>query len=72
LKQVLQHVNDAELEEHFDISATFCMENCENGPSVRINGHLIKHATMDLVKEKIASAAAGNLPAAEAGHACRA
>jgi NADH-quinone oxidoreductase subunit G len=72
LKQVLQYVTDSELEEQFDISATFCMENCENGPSVRINGHLIKHATIDLVKGKLTSAAAGTLSAVEAGHACHA
>jgi NADH-quinone oxidoreductase subunit G len=62
LKQLLQYVTDSELDEQFDISATFCMENCEYGPSVRINGHLFKHATFDLVKEKL-SAAAGTLTA---------
>jgi NADH-quinone oxidoreductase subunit G len=65
LQQVLQYVADSELDEQFDINATFCMENCENGPSVRVNGHLIKRATFDLVKEKLTAAAAGALPALE-------
>jgi NADH-quinone oxidoreductase subunit G len=63
LKQVLQYVTDSELEEEFDINATFCMENCEHGPSVRINGHIFRHATIDLVKDRLAAAAAGALPA---------
>jgi NADH-quinone oxidoreductase subunit G len=65
LQQVLQYVTDSELDEQFDIHATFCMENCEHGPSVRVNGHLIKRATFDLVKEKLTAAAAGTLPALE-------
>jgi NADH-quinone oxidoreductase subunit G len=63
LRQVLQYVADSELDEQFDVSATFCMENCEHGPSVRINGHLFKRATIDLTKEKLSAAAAGTLPA---------
>jgi len=63
LKQLLQYVTDSELDEQFDISATFCMENCEHGPSVRINGHLFKHATFDMVKEKLSAAIKGTLPA---------
>jgi NADH-quinone oxidoreductase subunit G len=70
LQQVLQHVDESEMEEVFDISATFCMENCEHGPSVRVNGHLIRRATFEMVKEKIVAAAEGKLPAAEPSHGC--
>jgi NADH-quinone oxidoreductase subunit G len=69
LKQVLDYVVESEQDEQFDISATFCMENCEHGPSVWVNGHLIKRATFESVKEKLA-AAASTLPTVEANHDC--
>ena len=70
LKQVLDYVVESEQDEQFDIIATFCMENCEHGPSVRVNGHLIKRASFESVKEKLAAAAAGTLPAVEVNHDC--
>ena len=70
LQQVLGYVTESEQDEQFDISATFCMENCEHGPSVTVNGHLIKRATFELVKEKLAAAASGALPLAEISHDC--
>ncbi|MDP2877372.1 MAG: [Fe-Fe] hydrogenase large subunit C-terminal domain-containing protein, partial [Holophaga sp.] len=70
LKQVLKHVDDADLNEHFDIKATFCMENCDRGPSVRVNGHMLRRATFEMVRDTLASAAAGALPAVEACDEC--
>ncbi len=70
LKRVLKHVDEAELDECFDIKATFCMENCDRGPSVRVNGHLLRRATFEMVRDTLASAAAGELPAVEVESDC--
>jgi len=70
LKRVLKHVEEAELDECFDIKATFCMENCDRGPSVRVNGHLLRRATFEMVCDTLASAASGELPAAEVESDC--
>ncbi|MCL1907838.1 MAG: [FeFe] hydrogenase, group A [Holophagaceae bacterium] len=70
LKQVLKYVMDADLDEHFEISATFCMENCEHGPSVKVNGHHIRHATFETVTEILSATVAGTLPEMEISHGC--
>lgn len=70
LKAVLKHVEDAELTERFDIRATFCMESCDSGPTVRINGHVFHRSTLDSVKAALALADEGGLPALEACDGC--
>ncbi len=70
LKQILKHVDEAELSEVFDIRATFCMESCDNGPTVRVNGHVLRHATFEMVRDTLAAAAAGKLPAVEVSDGC--
>lgn len=34
-----------------DLEATFCLENCQNGPSVRVNGRVFSHVTPDSVEQ---------------------
>ncbi len=38
-------------EEMVDVKATFCFERCENGPVLRINDHIMEHATFEKAKE---------------------
>lgn len=70
LKQIMAFVDTDELCERFDIRATFCMESCDRGPSVRVNGHLLRHATFDMVRDNLLAAAAGTLLAVEAQDEC--
>lgn len=70
LKDLLRWVEQADLSERFDIQATFCMERCELGPTVRVNGHVIRQATLPAVQDVLQAAADGRLPAAEAHDAC--
>jgi NADH-quinone oxidoreductase subunit G len=70
LKRILQHVDQEDLAERFDIKATFCMEACDRGPTVRVNGHVLRRATFEMVRDTLASAAAGALPAVEASDDC--
>lgn len=69
LKQVLKHVEDADLTERFDIRATFCMEACDRGPSVTINGVPFQHADLAKVKDGLQLAMEGKLVPV-AGEAC--
>ena len=70
LKRILRHVDEADLGEVFDIRATFCMESCDHGPTVRVNGHVLRHATFEMVRDTLAAAAAGKLPAVEVSDGC--
>jgi NADH-quinone oxidoreductase subunit G len=70
LKRILRHVDEADLGEIFDIRATFCMESCDHGPTVRVNGHVLRHATFEMVRDTLAAAAAGKLPAVEVSDGC--
>lgn len=72
LKQILRHVEAEDLAERFDIKATFCMESCDRGPTVRVNGHVFTHATIEGVKASLASALSGELPQVEESDACHA
>jgi NADH-quinone oxidoreductase subunit G len=70
LKGLLNHVEDQELGEKVEIRATFCMEACDRGPSVRVNGHLMHRADLDSVEDMLDKAIKGELEPCEAGHAC--
>ncbi len=53
LDRIVRHVSIENLENEFDVEATFCAENCENGPSVVIDGEMIHHCTIENVKSAI-------------------
>jgi len=53
LDRIVRHVSVENLGSEFDVSATFCAENCEKGPSVVIDGEIIHHCTIDKVKAAI-------------------
>ena len=53
-----------------EIKATFCMESCDRGPTVRVNGHVLRKATFEMVRDTLASAAVGTLPVLEARDEC--
>ena len=73
LKALMQHVDEQELGEQVEIQATFCMEACDRGPTVRVAGHALHRATLEGVKELIGRAGSGELepdPAPGGCHAC--
>lgn len=47
LRKMIHHVENNNLDEIVDIRANFCMENCDQGPSVTIGEKLIKHCTFE-------------------------
>jgi NADH-quinone oxidoreductase subunit G len=70
LKELLHHVEDQELGEEVEVRATFCMEGCDRGPTVRVAGHVLHRANLDAVKALVEQARKGELEPCEAGNAC--
>ena len=70
LKGILRHVEEQDQAERFEIKATFCMESCDRGPTVRVNGHVLRKATFEMVRDTLASAVGGTLPVLEARDEC--
>jgi len=70
LQSLLHHVEDQDLGEAVEIRATFCMEACDRGPSVRVAGHILHRACLEDVKALIGKALKGELEPIEAGHGC--
>jgi NADH-quinone oxidoreductase subunit G len=45
LHELLHEVEEKKLQEQVQISASFCFENCEHGPTVHIAGQPVRHCT---------------------------
>jgi NADH-quinone oxidoreductase subunit G len=52
-QRVMAYVRDNGLADKTEFKASFCMKNCEKGPSLRVNGKLIEHCTYELAVEAI-------------------
>jgi len=70
LQALLHHVEDQDLGDKVEIRATFCMEACDRGPSVRVHGHLLHRADLAGVRGLLDQALQGDLTACEVVHAC--
>ena len=68
LRQVLKHVDEAELGDYFDIRATFCMESCDRGPVVTVGETPRNRCSLEDVKFALANALEGH-PVEEFRHA---
>ncbi|MFA8344285.1 MAG: NADH-dependent [FeFe] hydrogenase, group A6 [Rhodothermaceae bacterium] len=53
LKQVISYVEERGLENVVEVAATFCLENCGNGPNVTIDGELIQASKLEDVVNAI-------------------
>ncbi len=60
LKKLMQYVTENKLEdivgfegqeEMVDVKATFCFERCDRGPVLRVNQHVIEHASFEKAKK---------------------
>ncbi len=45
ISHVLQCVDAQHLQDHVEVSASFCFEKCEQGPTVRVDGEQIQKCT---------------------------
>ena len=45
IRDVLQCVEAQELQDQVEVSASFCFEKCDQGPTVRVDGQQIQHCT---------------------------
>lgn len=43
LHKLLHHIDKNNLKDYVDVSATFCMEHCDKGPTLRIGDTVIEH-----------------------------
>jgi NADH-quinone oxidoreductase subunit G len=50
LQELLRHVEEHDLEDAVEIQATFCMEACDRGPTVRVAGQVLHGADLAAVQ----------------------
>ncbi|MGE5399196.1 MAG: NADH-dependent [FeFe] hydrogenase, group A6 [Ignavibacteriales bacterium] len=48
LHKLIDHIDDNNLQEKVDVKATFCLEQCDRGPSVTINGHTLEKCSLEM------------------------
>lgn len=53
LRQLIDYIDQNDLEDLVSIDADFCMEQCENGPGVRVGGKVYKQATYEMITKAI-------------------
>jgi NADH-quinone oxidoreductase subunit G len=53
LNRVVRHISVEGLSDEFEVSATFCAENCDKGPTVVVEGEIINHCSFEDLKKKI-------------------
>jgi NADH-quinone oxidoreductase subunit G len=53
LSELLKHAETSGLEDHVDIRAAFCHEQCEGGPTVTVDGEVISHCTLEKALAKL-------------------
>lgn len=51
LRKLIRHIEERGLKDSIDVRANFCMEQCDQGPSVTIGDKIIKHCTFDKAVE---------------------
>jgi NADH-quinone oxidoreductase subunit G len=70
LTGLLAHVEAEGLEEAVEVQATFCLEACDRGPTVRVAGHVLHRADLEGAKALLGKVVSGALESCEAAHAC--
>jgi NADH-quinone oxidoreductase subunit G len=53
LHDLLNQVQDRNLQDQVQISASFCFENCDRGPTVSVDGRKIPHCTAEAARAEI-------------------
>jgi NADH-quinone oxidoreductase subunit G len=70
LQEIMRNLEERELGEEVELKATFCMEACDRGPTVRVGPATLHHADLAQVLNLIDRARRGELEASEACDAC--
>lgn len=52
-KKLVHYLEENNLKDDVEVKATFCLENCDKGPSVVVNGILIEKATYERVLKSV-------------------
>jgi NADH-quinone oxidoreductase subunit G len=47
LHKLINHINKNDLKQHVDVNATFCMEHCDRGPTVKIGDKVITKCSFE-------------------------
>jgi NADH-quinone oxidoreductase subunit G len=66
LQELLRHVAEHDLESSVELQATFCMEACDRGPTVRVAGQALHRADLESVRGLLEKAVAGRSEVADA------
>jgi NADH-quinone oxidoreductase subunit G len=53
LHDVLSQVQDRNLQDQVEVSASFCFENCDRGPTVSVDGRKLPNCTAETVRAEI-------------------
>jgi NADH-quinone oxidoreductase subunit G len=70
LQELLRTLEERELDGEVEVKATFCMEACDRGPTVRVGGATLHRADLPQVLDLVDRARRGELEAPEACDAC--
>jgi NADH-quinone oxidoreductase subunit G len=60
LRSLLKEVHERGWELAVDVEATFCFEQCDKGPTVRINDKTLTHCTLAMAKAELERAVGGD------------
>jgi len=60
LQEVLNYLRANDLENRVDVSASFCFEQCDRGPTVKIGSKVIEKCTVEQAIETITASVAAN------------
>ena len=53
LHQLVEYVGNKGLDQKVNVEATFCFENCDRGPNVKVGGQILNGCTFETVASKI-------------------
>ncbi len=53
LHDVLEHIRENDLNDLVNVSASFCFERCDRGPTIKVGDEVIERCTPQMVKEII-------------------
>jgi NADH-quinone oxidoreductase subunit G len=51
MEDIIKNIKENKLDDKVNVKATFCFENCGQGPNISVNGDIISEATPDKAKE---------------------
>ncbi|HBL37167.1 MAG TPA: ferredoxin, partial [Firmicutes bacterium] len=65
LQKLMKLVAAEKLGDQIDLHATFCLEQCEQGPAIKVDGEIINGVTPETVEQVFAEKIRKKLPSAK-------